>query len=305
MNIILVSGRLGRARTITLDWPQLTLLGLGTVLSVVVLAGMFHYLALRFAAESKFPYLHTLLLSAQQRQDERNQSYLRENLNALAVKLGEMQAQLMRLDTIGERLAKIAGFKPQDLLFGELPGRGGAQSTMPQYDLSLGELSRQLDFLTRRLDDRGDLLGVLESSFTLDNARKNLVPTMLPVPGGWYSSNFGWRIDPFNGQRAFHDGIDVIAEHGTPVHAAAGGVVVFADFHPQYGNMIEIDHGNDLITRYAHASKRLVKVGDLVVRGGKIAEVGSTGRATGTHLHFEVRQRGAPVNPAQFLKLPG
>ena len=117
---------------------------------------------------------------------------------------------------------------------------------------------------------------------------------MLPVQGGWYSSNYGWRIDPFNGQRAFHEGIDVIAEQGTPVHAAAGGVVVYADFHPQYGNMIEIDHGNDLITRYAHASKRLVKVGDLVLRGGKIAEVGSTGRATGTHLHFEVRQRGAP-----------
>ena len=128
---------------------------------------------------------------------------------------------------------------------------------------------------------------------------------MLPVQGGWYSSNYGWRIDPFNGQRAFHDGIDVIAEQGTPVHAAAGGVVVYSDFHPQYGNMIEIDHGNDLITRYAHASQRLVKVGDLVLRGGKIAEVGRTGRATGTHLHFEVRQRGAPVNPAQFVRLPG
>ena len=305
MNIILVSGRLGRARTITLDWPQLTLLGIGAMLSVVVLAGMFHYMALRIASESKLPYLNTLLFSAQQRQDEKNESYLRENLNALAMKLGEMQAQLMRLDTIGERLAKIAGFKPQDLMFGELPGRGGAQSSMPQYDLSLGELSRQLEWLTRRLDDRGDMLGVLESSFTLDNARKNLVPTMLPVQGGWYSSNFGWRIDPFNGQRAYHEGIDVIAEQGTPIYAAAGGVVVYADFHPQYGNMIEIDHGNDLITRYAHASKRLVKLGDLVLRGARIAEVGSTGRATGTHLHFEVRQRGAPVNPAQFLKLPG
>jgi murein DD-endopeptidase MepM/ murein hydrolase activator NlpD len=305
MNIILVSGRLARARTITLTWPHLTLLGVGAIVSVFVLAGMLHYLALRFAAQSNVPYLHTLLFSAQQRQDEENQSYLRENLNALAVKLGEMQAQLMRLDTIGERLAKIAGFKPQDLMFGELPGRGGAQSTMPHYDLSLGELTRQLDWLTRRLDDRGDMLGVLESSLTLDNARKKLVPTILPVPGGWYSSNFGWRIDPFNGQRAFHEGIDVIAEQGTAVYAAAGGVVVYADFHPQYGNMIEIDHGNDLITRYAHASKRLVKLGDLVVMGGRIAEVGSTGRATGTHLHFEVRQRGAPVNPAQFLRLPG
>ncbi len=305
MNIILVSGRLTKARTITLDWPHLALLGFGVIISVVILAGVLNYLTLRFAAERDFPYLHSLLLSAQHRQNEKTQSYLQENLNAMAVKLGEMQAQLMRLDTIGERLAKVAGFKPQDLMFGEVPGRGGAPSTLPHYDLSLGELGRQLDGLTRRLDDRGDILRVLESSLTLDNARKKLIPTMLPVEGGWYSSNYGWRIDPFNGQRAFHEGIDVIAEQGTAVHAAAGGMVVYSDFHPQYGNMIEIDHGNGLISRYAHASKRLVKVGDLVLRGGKIAEVGSTGRATGTHLHFEVRQLGAPVNPAQFLRLPG
>jgi murein DD-endopeptidase MepM/ murein hydrolase activator NlpD len=305
MNIILVSGRLAKARTITLSWPQLALIGASGIAAVIALAATLHYLTLRIATERDFPYLKSLLLSSQERQHEKNQSYLRENLNAMAIKLGEMQAQLMRLDTLGERLAKVAGFKPQDLMFGETPGRGGAVSSLPQYDLSLGELTRQLEWLTRQLDDRGDKLGILESSLTLDNARKKLVPTMLPVQGGWYSSNYGWRIDPFNGQRAFHEGIDVIAEQGTAVHAAAGGVVVYAEYHPQYGNMIEIDHGNDLITRYAHASKVLVKVGDLVLRGVKVAEVGRTGRATGTHLHFEVRQRGVPVNPVQFLRLPG
>jgi murein DD-endopeptidase MepM/ murein hydrolase activator NlpD len=305
MNIILVSGRLAKAKTITLSWPYLGLLAGGVIAAVITLAAMLHFAILRFATERDSPHLSSWLFSAQQRQHEKSDSYLRENLNAMAVKLGEMQAQLMRLDTLGERLAKVAGFKPQDLMFGEVPGRGGALSTLPQYDLSLGELTRQLERLTHQLDDRGDKLGILESSITFDNARKKLIPTMLPVQGGWYSSNYGWRIDPFTGQRAFHDGIDVIAEQGTPVHAAAGGVVVYSDFHPQYGNMIEIDHGNDLISRYAHASQRLVKVGDLVLRGGKIAEVGKTGRATGTHLHFEVRQRGVPVNPAQFVRLPG
>ena len=305
MNIILVSGRLAKARTITLDWPHLALLGGGVIAAVITLAGVLNYLTLRFAAESDFPYLHSLVHSTQQRQHEKNQSYLQENLNALAVKLGEMQAQLMRLDTLGERVAKLAGFNPQDLLFGEVPGRGGAVSSLPHYDLSLGALTRQLESLTRQLDDRGDKLGLLESSLTLDSARKKLIPTMLPVQGGFYSSNYGWRIDPFNGQRAFHEGIDVIAGQGTPVYAAAGGVVVYSDFHPQYGNMIEIDHGNDLISRYAHASIRLVKVGELVLRGAKIAEVGRTGHATGTHLHFEVRQRGAPVDPAQFLRSSG
>jgi murein DD-endopeptidase MepM/ murein hydrolase activator NlpD len=278
---------------------------MGLMVAVVAAAAAMNYLILRVAADFNVPYLQTMVLSAQQEQHEKTQSYLRENLNAMAVKLGQMQAQLVRLDTLGERLAKLAGFKPQDLVFGELPGRGGAVSSLPSQDLSLGDFTRQLDSLTRQLDDRGDKLGILESLFTLDSAKKKLIPTMLPVEGGWYSSNYGWRIDPFTGQRAFHEGIDVMAEQGTTIRAAAGGVVVYSEFHPQYGNMIEIDHGNDLISRYAHASRRMVRVGEVVLRGAKIGEVGRTGRATGTHLHFEVRQRGAPVNPSQFLRLPG
>ena len=223
----------------------------------------------------------------------------------MAVRLGQMQAQLLRLDTLGERLAKLAGFRAQDLMFGQTPGQGGAISSIPSRDMTLGDLSRQLEVLTRQVDDRGDQLGLLESLFTADSARKKLVPTMLPVQVGWHSSNYGWRIDPFNGQRAFHEGIDFIAGEGAAIHSAAGGVVVYADFHPQYGNMIEVDHGNDLVSRYAHAAKLLVRVGDVVLSGAKIAEVGRTGRATGTHLHFEVRQRGVPQNPIQFLRLPG
>ena len=305
MNIILVSEKLAKARTITLGLPQLALLALGVLLSLVTLAAAMNYLMLRFAADINVPYLQTMLLSAQHEQHEKSQHYLRENLNAMAVKLGQMQAQLVRLDTLGERLAKLAGFKPQDLVFSELPGRGGAISSLPSQDLSLGDFTQQLDSLTRQVDDRGDKLGILESLFTLDSAKKKLIPTMLPVEGGWYSSNFGWRIDPFTGQRAYHEGIDVMAEQGVTIRAAAGGVVVYSDFHPQYGNMVEIDHGNDLVSRYAHASLRSVKVGDVILRGAKIGEVGRTGRATGTHLHFEVRQRGAPVNPTQFLRLPG
>ncbi len=305
MNVILVSGKLAKARTITLGLPQLAMLGIGAFITVTLLAGLMNYFTLRFAADLKLPYVHELLVSTQRQQNEKTQSYLRENLNAMAIRLGQMQAQLLRLDTLGERLAKLAGFKPQDLMFDQAPGRGGAVSSIPSQDISLGDFTKQLDLLTRQLEDRGDKLGVLDSLFTLDSAKKKLVPTMLPVEGGWYSSNYGWRIDPFNGQRAFHEGIDFMAEKGTPIMAAAGGVVVYSAFHPQYGNMIEIDHGNGLITRYAHASKRLVKVGDVVLRGAEIAEVGMTGRATGTHLHFEVRQNGAPQNPKQFLRLPG
>jgi murein DD-endopeptidase MepM/ murein hydrolase activator NlpD len=305
LNIILVSGKLAKARTITLGPSHLLMLGVMGVGTIIALAVLLHFLALRMAADLKVPYVQSMLASSQHEQNEKAESYLRENLNAMAIRLGQMQAQLLRLDTLGERLARLAGFKPQDLMFDQIPGRGGALSTLPAYDLSLGDFARQVEQLTHQLDERGDRLGVLESLFTVDSARKKLVPTMVPVEGGWYSSNFGWRLDPFSGQRAFHEGIDFMAEQGTPVRAAAGGVVVQAEYHPQYGNMVEIDHGNELITRYAHASRMLVKTGDVVQMGARIAEVGRTGRATGTHLHFEVRQRGAPRNPMQFLRLPG
>ena len=304
MNIILVSGKLARARTITLSMRHMLLGGVAGLLGLLMLAFALQYALLRYAPSLNSPLLNSLILSAQQEQNEKTQSYLRENLNALASKLGQMQAQLLRLDTLGERLAKTAGFKPQEFMFDQQPGRGGAVSSLPTYDLSLGDMNRQVDQLTKQMDDRTEKLGILDSLMIVDSAKKKLLPSVLPIEGGWYSSNYGWRIDPFNGVRAFHEGMDFMAETGTRTHAAAGGVVAYSDFHLQYGNMIEIDHGNGLITRYAHLSKRLAKVGDVVMSGGTIGQVGSTGRATGPHLHFEVRQSGAPLNPVRFLRLP-
>jgi murein DD-endopeptidase MepM/ murein hydrolase activator NlpD len=128
------------------------------------------------------------------------------------------------------------------------------------------------------------------------------MPTIPPVEGSWSASSFGWRIDPITGMQAMHEGMDFIADTGTPIVAAAGGLVTVAESHHQYGLMVEIDHGNDFTTRYAHASRVFVKVGDLVQRGRKVAEVGSTGRTTGPHLHFEVRYKGVAQNPARFLQ---
>ncbi len=303
MNIILVSGRLAKAHTINLGAKHIAGAAGSVLLSVVVLACAINFVMIRFASD--LPFMKNQVLSIQQTQQTENESYMRDNLNAMAQRLGQMQAQLLRLDTLGERLAKLAGFKLQDFQFNEVPGRGGAPSSVPSRDASLGDLSRQVDQLTRQVDDRGDTLSILESLLTRESAKKKLIPTMMPVIGGGYNSNFGWRIDPFNGQHSYHEGIDFAGSLGTPILAAAGGVVVYAEYHAAYGNMVEVDHGNDLITRYAHASKLNVKVGEMVLRGAKIAEMGSTGRSTGTHLHFEVRQRGVSVNPAQFLQLPG
>ena len=304
MDIILVSGRLAKARTVTVSVPQLALALVVMLGFVAAVTTAVNFALLHYAAASKVPYLNRLLSLSEPGAAQRDLD-VRDNLNALAVRLGQMQAQLLRLDTVGERLAKLAGFRPQELMFGHAPGQGGAESSIPSQDLSLGDLSGQLDALTRALEDRGDKLGVLESLFTHDSARKKLIPSASPIAAAWNSSTFGWRIDPFTGQRAFHEGIDFIADAGTPIRAAAGGVVVYSDFHPQYGNMVEIDHGNELVSRYAHASKRMVKAGDVVLSGSLIAEVGRSGRSTGTHLHFEVRHRGVPQNPAHILRGPG
>jgi murein DD-endopeptidase MepM/ murein hydrolase activator NlpD len=304
LNIILVSGRYSKARTITLDAKHIAGMVAGVAFAIVVIAGLLNFVVLRFAPE--LPFLRDQLLSIQHTQQQQNASYMQDNLNAMAKRLGEMQAQLLRLDTLGERLAKLAGFKPQEFQFNDAPGRGGAPSaSAPAHDFTLNDLTLQVDQLTRKVDDRGDKLGVLESLFTMESARKKLIPTMLPLIGGSYNSNFGWRIDPFNGQHSYHEGIDFAGGLGAPILAAAGGVVVYSEYHSQYGNMVEIDHGNETITRYAHASRLHVKVGDMVLRGARIADVGSTGRSTGAHLHFEVRQRGVAVDPAQFLQLPG
>ena len=303
MHIILVSNRLTRARTLTLTTAHVLAGAVALAGMVIMLTIALFYVSVRHAAHIRLPMVESLVLSAQQDQMRKTEGFLRENLNAMAVKLGQMQAQLMRLDALGERLSGLAGFKPQEFRFGEVPGRGGAVSTLSQaHDLSLDEFSRQLDALSKQMESRTDYLGILESSLFDARVKRKLMPTTTPVEGSWNASSFGWRIDPITGQNALHEGIDFIADVGTPVFAAAGGVVVFAEYHTQYGNMVEIDHGNDFITRYAHASKLLVKVGEVVRRGRKIADVGSTGRSTGPHLHFEVRYKGVPKNPARFLQ---
>ena len=303
MHIILVSTRLTKARSLTLSGRHLVMATFGVLLLVSVLSTALSYITLRHATELKLPLLEPLVLSAQQHQARRTETFLRENLNAMAVKLGEMQAQLIRLDALGERLVSLAGLKPSEFRFNEAPGRGGALTSIPgPREMSLEDLNRELERVSRKMDNRNDTLGILESQLFDAKVKKKLMPTIQPVEVTWNASSFGWRIDPITGQQAMHEGVDFISDVGTPIYAAAGGLVIFAEAHPQYGFMIEVDHGNDFTTRYAHASKMMVKAGDVVQRGRKIAEVGITGRTTGPHLHFEVRYKGVAQNPARFLQ---
>jgi len=292
MNIIIVSNRFAKAHSITLGGWHLFM--------VVLLAGGLLFAA-GFAVQRTLAgaVVQTNALADGQLKQE---SYMREGLNAMAIRLGQMQAQLLRLDTLGARLAKLNGMKPQEFNFDQPPAQGGPYVPAMPQDISFDGLSQQLDSLSVLLNDRNDKLVALETLQLQNSLNKKLLPTKPPILEGMYSSNFGWRIDPFTGQNAMHEGVDFMVPEGTPVHASAGGIVVYSDLHSQYGKMVEIDHGNDIVTRYAHASRLLVKVGQVVRRGQEIARVGSTGRSTGSHLHFEVRYKGIAQNPKRFLQ---
>ena len=303
MNIILVSNRFVKARSLTLT--RLHLLTAGVLAATLFVAAVLtaQYAIVRFQSGVISDELRTWLASAQAEEQQKQALYLRQSLDAMAARLGQMQAQLQRLDGLGARLAKMSGMKPGEFSFDLVPARGGPYlPAPPQQEVSMQSLDQQLEILNVLLGDRSDKLVALETLLQQDRLDKRMLPSVAPVRTSWYSSNFGWRLDPFTGKNALHEGVDYMVPEGTTIYASAGGVVVFAGLHPQYGNMVEIDHGNQIITRYAHASKVLVQVGEVVRRGHEIARVGSTGRSTGNHLHFEVRYRGSAQNPVRFLQ---
>lgn len=297
MNIILVSDRWAKSRSINFGLKQAVWLMLLLFGGVIAAAIVLQMTLLRFAPESLG---QVSLVQGDEQQNQR--TYQRSNLDTLSVKLGEMQARVQRLDALGGRLVKLTGMKPAEFQFDQPPAQGGPLLVLNNRQMTEASLSQQLESLTRLVDDRADKLVALETLLMQNQLSKGLLPSSAPVNEGFYTSNFGWRVDPFTGKTAMHEGVDFMAEAGTTIHASAGGVVVYADSHSQYGNMLEVDHGNDIVTRYAHASRLWVKVGQVVRRGDKIAEVGSTGRSTGNHLHFEVRYKGIAQNPERFLK---
>jgi len=301
LQVILVDRRLARARTITIGAQHIVAAAVLVTLAVVVLSTVFSLLTVRAAGALPLPFVSDVIAFVTRDQAERKEQYVRDNVLAMTRKLGEVQAQLLRLDVLGERVARAAGIRPEEFRFRELPGRGGAMGSLMNFD----DVDTELRGLTRSVEQRADYLSVVEAELRAQQVRKALLPQSQPVADGFIGSGFGWRSDPFTGEMTRHDGIDFAAPVGTPIHAAAGGVVVLAEHHPVWGNVVEIDHGAGLLTRYAHASRLLVSSGALVKRGQKIAEVGTTGRSTGPHLHFEVHSNGVAQNPAKFLFAEG
>ena len=297
MHLIITDAWLAKSRAVHLSGSKLV--GAGFVAAfalMVVAAGLYHWVFLKGAREG-WPVVGPLVKLVIKDEFEQRDRFMRENLDVMAKRLGEMQAKMLQLETLGERVSGLAGLNPADIK--STMGSGGA--LVGSRSLTMEELRATLADLDKLTDQRVDLMTVMESRLFDQKIKKLMVPTQEPVAGGILGSSFGWRIDPVNGQSALHTGLDFPSGQGTPILAAAGGVVLVQEYHSAYGNMVEVDHGNDLVTRYAHASRVFVKKGDLVKRGQKIAEVGNTGRSTGSHLHFEVLVQGVFQDPQKFL----
>lgn len=318
MQILITHGSLARSRVLQFNRLQLGATVFGAAALLMLGAVLAYHFVVLAAAREGWPIVSQVVKLLARDESAQRERFLRENLDAMAQKVGEMQAKLLKLEALGDRVSGLAGVKPEEFKpllraagaasvpsTGAKPAQGGQGGPfVPGLNLIEREafdgLNTHVGSLDERTDQTIDLFTLIESRLLEGRLSQLMVPSSAPVNGP-VGSGFGFRSDPFSGRPALHTGLDFPADVGTPILAAAGGMVVSTGTHPAYGYMVEIEHGNGLLTRYAHTSKILVKSGDLVKRGQTIALVGNSGRSTGPHLHFEVLVEGVPQNPARFL----
>ena len=304
MNVIVFSKRLGRARQIELGRPLAATVTIGLI--VTVLAGVL-FAGVQLGRSNLFEPTAQVADWGRRLEEQRLQvldarQELQNQLDALAGRVGQMNAHVIRLDALGRRLTEMANLDKGEFDFDSVPAVGGPEALAEGALVAAPDISSMLDGLSRQIKDRERQLSVLESLISTRNLNRQIVPGGRPVMQGWISSYFGQRTDPFSGRTAYHKGIDFAGPAGSQVVAVASGVVTYAKDRFGYGKTVEINHGNGYVTRYAHNQRTLVGPGDTVQKGQAIALIGSTGRSTGPHLHFEVLKHGRAVDPMSFVR---
>ena len=302
MNIIFISNREGKSRSVTLNNWAKVLLSV-CLLGLPVCGGL--VLGMQFGGEDSDLVSSIELmkreLAQQQAELDAGRTEARQKVEALTLKLAAMQARLVRIDALGERLTDMASLDDGEFDFSQQTALGGPeqdQVSSPEYS-DLEHLYTQLE---HQLASRESQLELLESFMTDRKLKQQSSLTGRPVKKGWMSSRFGYRTDPFHGRRSWHNGVDFAGKEGAEIVAVASGVVTWSGDKQGYGHMVELDHGEGYITRYAHNKQNLVNVGDAVKKGEVIAVMGSSGRSTGPHVHFEVYKNGRAVDPASYIR---
>lgn len=310
MQILITAGPSSPTRVYQFTALSLVVAAIALIVPLMGLSVALYHAVVLEAARKQWPIISDAVRFVERQEQAQRDHFVRENLDAMAVKVGDLQARLMRLEAVGERVAGMAGMKPEELKKVEPTppgaagsGRGGALPALrePTRVSGFDDMNQLMERMQNLSDRNADVFTLIESRLFEKRLQDLMIPSSAPVLNVPVGSGFGFRNDPFTGRPTLHTGLDFPSDTGTPILAAAGGVVASAGPHPQYGQLVELDHGNGLITRYAHTSKMLVKQGDLIRRGQKIAEVGTTGRSTGPHLHFEVLVEGVQQDPAKFL----
>jgi murein DD-endopeptidase MepM/ murein hydrolase activator NlpD len=306
MNVIIFSKRDGHARQLNLHPLALA----GMIVAVLAIVGGAFGAGMSLGHDGSASALalgqtaHWSHILAKQREEIADlKQQVQARTDAIAIQLGDMKAHVIRLDALGQRLTAMAGIKSSEFNFGHDPPQGGPEADIPGARPQIPDISSMLKSLQSQIDLSGSQLSALENVILSRQLGQEIHPEGRPVNTGYISSPFGERVDPFTGGEEFHEGIDFAAPEGTPIHAVAAGIVTWAGPRGGYGNMVQIDHGNGYATRYGHAEKVLVHIGETVNRGDVIALVGDTGRSTGPHVHFEVLTNGHEVNPARFVAL--
>jgi len=305
LNIIVFSRDQGRARQFDLRSP--VFVAIAVSIALVLFGGVFaagSWIGGRWAESEPARQLARWAteLKNQHEQVEAARKVLQQNVDALAIRVGQMNAHVIRLDALGKRLTEMANLNKGEFNFDGPPPQGGMQEPTPAgLPATIPPLSELLDRLSAEISDSERQLGALENLILTRELRREVYPQGRPVTGGFISSFFGRRVDPFTGYTAFHAGVDFAGESGATVTSVATGVVTWAGERFGYGNLVEINHGNGYLTRYAHNSAVLVKVGDTVQKGQALSLLGSTGHSTGPHVHFEVLKDGSPVDPMAFI----
>jgi murein DD-endopeptidase MepM/ murein hydrolase activator NlpD len=307
MQLIILSKERGHLGQLRLDSARawLGVLSIALVLCAAVFYGGFKAAAVFGISNPQAQQVDVWRseLAQQQSLVDTTRRALQQNLDALALRLGQMNAHVVRLDALGARLTQMAGLKDGEFDFSTAPSLGGPEEPLADTEFTkISGVIGALDVLDEQLADRKRQLTVLEDLLLNSKLRGEVRPEGRPVTQGYISSVFGSRTDPFTGRRAFHKGVDFAGREGAEVVAVASGVVIWSGQRYGYGELVEVNHGNGYVTRYAHNADNLVAVGDTVRRGQVIARMGDTGRATGPNLHFEVLLNDKPVDPLTYIK---